>query len=269
MRSIGLIATDLDGTLVDEGSPDIDGRYFDAIRTLSGLGIRVAAFTGRHIDSARRLFGPVADLVTYVCDNGAIIGTGDSVIRTFPMPEELYRSVLTECMVLPECRLLATTAGCGYVPADSPDRFVSMLRDRYRFDVQVCEHMEEIKGVIKFSVFNQVNVGDATARVRDHFQESLYSVVAGTNWVDFMMPEVGKGKALRELLAELSMEAEECIAFGDQMNDLEMIQLAGIGCAVSTAVPACKEAADRIVEPWNSCGVLKVLTEIIENGGKL
>jgi len=92
-----VIATDVDGTLVGEGSPVIAPEYFQAIRDLTLMGVRVAAFTGRHIDSVRLLFEPVKELVD---ENGA--ASADMVpgmaIQAAVMGSEAHHPLLQACM---------------------------------------------------------------------------------------------------------------------------------------------------------------------------
>ena len=67
---IRLIATDLDGTLLErDGSLPED--TFDVVRMLNEQGIRFAASSGRQYGNLVRLFAPVADRMAFVCENGA------------------------------------------------------------------------------------------------------------------------------------------------------------------------------------------------------
>ena len=68
---IRLIATDLDGTLLDHSGKLPEGT-FETVRHLTGMGIRFAACSGRQYGNLIRLFGPVADQMAFVCENGAL-----------------------------------------------------------------------------------------------------------------------------------------------------------------------------------------------------
>ena len=73
----------------------------------------------------------------------------------------------------------------------------------------------------------------------------------------------GKGNALRALCEKLDLDTSESVAFGDGLNDADMLRAAGRGCAMQNAVPAVKEAADVTVETNNDAGVGKEIFRLL------
>ena len=71
---IKLIASDIDGTLVADGTADINPEIYEVISKLHDRGIAIAVATGRHWKSIDNLFTPIADKIFYIADNGAYIG---------------------------------------------------------------------------------------------------------------------------------------------------------------------------------------------------
>ena len=65
---IKLIASDLDGTLLQNGAQELDPIIFDQIRTLKENGIHFAAASGRQYPNLRRLFAPVQDDISYIAE---------------------------------------------------------------------------------------------------------------------------------------------------------------------------------------------------------
>ena len=70
---IRLIACDIDGTLLPEGSTELEPAVYTQIRRLSERGIFFCPASGRQYSSLRRLFAPVADQLFYLCENGAVV----------------------------------------------------------------------------------------------------------------------------------------------------------------------------------------------------
>ena len=62
-------------------------------------------------------------------------------------------------------------------------------------------------------------------------------VTSGNIWIDFIAPGTNKGAALEKLINRLDIKPEECMAFGDQYNDVEMLQFVGTSYAMSNAAP--------------------------------
>mgnify|MGYP000388097175 CR=1 FL=1 len=65
---VKLIASDLDGTLLQNGARDVNPIVFDQIRTLKEHGILFAAASGRQYLNLRRLFTPVQDDIAYIAE---------------------------------------------------------------------------------------------------------------------------------------------------------------------------------------------------------
>ena len=71
---IRLIATDIDGTLVEDGTTVINTEIYDIILKLREKGIQFAVASGRNWNSIENLFKPVCEKIFYISDNGAYIG---------------------------------------------------------------------------------------------------------------------------------------------------------------------------------------------------
>lgn len=70
---IKLVASDVDGTLVPDGTFEINPEIYDVIKKLKEKGITFAAASGRQYASLKKLFAPVADLILYIPDNGGFV----------------------------------------------------------------------------------------------------------------------------------------------------------------------------------------------------
>ena len=77
--------------------------------------------------------------------------------------------------------------------------------------------------------------------------------------MDCMAPEINKGAAVRTLQESLGIAPEETMAFGDQMNDIEMLGRAYYSFAVGNARAEVKKAARFQADRNVNDGVLKVL----------
>lgn len=88
---IKLIATDVDGTLVKDGTMTINPEYMTVIRKLTELGITFVVCSGRQCDSERKLFEPVKDLVYFVSDGGTVIRKNDKILKVHTLPDEVWK----------------------------------------------------------------------------------------------------------------------------------------------------------------------------------
>lgn len=76
---------------------------------------------------------------------------------------------------------------------------------------------------------------------------------------------VNKWSAIEFLLDKLDIQKEEVIAIGDNINDKEMIEEAGLGVVMGNSNPKMKEIADKIVADNNSEGVLEAIKNYVLN----
>ncbi|MBI1258806.1 MAG: HAD-IIB family hydrolase, partial [Chloroflexi bacterium] len=87
---------------------------------------------------------------------------------------------------------------------------------------------------------------------------------AGVPWmVEILPPGTSKGVALKQLLKDMKVNPENILAVGDAENDIEMLQLAGIGVAMGQAAQNVKDAADWVTTTCDEDGVAVALERYV------
>ena len=87
----------------------------------------------------------------------------------------------------------------------------------------------------------------------------IYVTSSSSNRIEISNCSASKDGALAFLLEKLRLDPQELLAFGDGENDADMLEFAGIGAAVSNAVPECREAADFICPSHDADGPAQVI----------
>lgn len=97
----------------------------------------------------------------------------------------------------------------------------------------------------------------AKRRLSDRFRFVVHAYKGGTSCYngEIIPRNVDKGQAMSQVCEYLGRSLTDTVAFGDSMNDLEMIQCAGVGIAMGNACPELKEAADLVCESVEEDGV--------------
>ena len=116
---------------------------------------------------------------------------------------------------------------------------------------QVVDDVTKLKGpFLKLATANMVShdVSDCLRRLQEKYSPALKVVTSGNIWIDFIVPGYNKGTALQTFLDLFGVKPEECIAFGDQYNDIEMLELAGQGYAMSAAAPGIAAHAEYVTD---------------------
>jgi Cof subfamily protein (haloacid dehalogenase superfamily) len=91
------------------------------------------------------------------------------------------------------------------------------------------------------------------------FGQSLNIYTSKPTYLEVMDPQGSKSNAVRFLIGRMQLDRTEVIAMGDNFNDREMIQFAGMGVAMGNAPDEIKQAADYITDTNNNDGVRKAL----------
>lgn len=88
---IKLIATDIDGTLVKDGTLMINPEYMTVIEQLTQKGILFVVCSGRQFSSEKKLFASIKDKLLYISDGGTVVRTPNEILKTYPMSDELWK----------------------------------------------------------------------------------------------------------------------------------------------------------------------------------
>ena len=89
-------------------------------------------------------------------------------------------------------------------------------------------------------------------------------VISGQNWVDVMVANANKGNGIRRIQQSLGIGREQTMAFGDFLNDPEMMDAAAYSFAMANAHPLLKERA-RYLSPGNAAnGVVRTIKSVLQ-----
>ena len=89
----------------------------------------------------------------------------------------------------------------------------------------------------------------------------LSVILSGYSWVDVMKPGVDKGSAMRTLQRLRGLTPDECMAFGDYLNDREMLMAVTESYAMDNALDSIKKIAKHIAPGNDENGVIRVIRE--------
>ncbi len=267
---IKLIASDVDGTLIKDSTPDLYPEMVDTIRELKKKGILFCAASGRQYGSLRNVFREVADDVAYIAENGAYICYRDKDISVTPMKREHIEGIVDMLRsYYGECDIVVSTPAGSLIESKNKEFLDLMTYGYHNTYRQVEDVLKEKTEIIKVAVYRKDSIRDLGDRIFiPAWKNKVKVCMAGEEWVDFMDAGVDKGNALRILENYLGIEKRETIAFGDNDNDIGMMLAAGCGYAVDTAVLEVRQAADRICPGWRQKGVCQVIRkEVLEDAG--
>ena len=273
--TIKLIATDLDGTLLDpKGQVDLP-RLEKILDQLEERGIRFVIATGNEIHRVKQLLGHLTERVVLIVANGARIFEGNQLLQAQTWDDDMVNRAL-EFFKGRECQdqFVVTSMNGGFVKEGTVFTQLEnfMTPEMIDFFYQRMNFVEELEshlfgGVLKMSLVVGEERSDSVLEEINHlFNGHVQAVSSGYGCIDILQSGIHKAWGLQELLKRWDIKAEEIMAFGDSENDVEMLQLAGIAYAMENADDKAKAVATDFAPSNSQAGVYQVLEDWLEKG---
>lgn len=222
---IKFIASDLDGTILRNGAQSVDPSLIEVIDRLTSMGYIFAPASGRQITSLKRLFEPISDKLMYIAENGALVEYKGEVIAKTPMEKQLALDLINDFTKLPHCEALVSGQHTAYIKPKS-EAFEYRMTKVVNYHTTKVERFEDIKeDIIKVSVCDMSGIVNSKDYLMNTWgvNEKLEAAVSGELFLDFVDSKVSKGNAIEKIQEHFNITADECMAFGDNYNDIAML----------------------------------------------
>ena len=140
------------------------------------------------------------------------------------------------------------------------------LRDSYGFEMKEIDDLSKLesKDIIKFTIYHPTACEEmCTPLFIPSWKDKAQLAAAGKEWVDCNPLGVSKGTAIEFLQNHFGIAPDEICTFGDNLNDIEMLQSATTSYAVANAREEVRAAASQTCAPYWENGVLQKLKEML------
>lgn len=261
---IKYIATDMDGTLLDS-QKKLPEELADVVHALKALGVRFIIASGRQAATLRRDLGELAQDMILFAENGTVVMEGNERLFVSPMEKADVRRVLEKTRALEGAHAVLCRPDVAIIEESAPEVFrrnVKMYYESTQIVPDLLAVCDEFDDVCKIAFYDE---GDAEHHeypvLRSLFGESLSVILSGYSWVDLMRPGVHKGSAMQKLQKLKGVLPEACMAFGDYLNDKEMLEAVGESYAMENGLDEVKAVCKYIAPSNDENGVMRVIKE--------
>lgn len=263
------IVSDMDGTLLKEDKT-ISQKNLDAIRYFQENGGSFTIASGRVYQSVACYYEELRPRLPIISHNGGVI---TDPITHKPLYCKLlegpYREIANEIH-----RQFPWLGIEGFTPSqilfftDNPYVRKHINDEKLFPDNQIQWHSldEETEEWCKILFACETDQADELEKHLPPLYPAYHFVRSEAHYFELLPPGVNKGTALAELLKICQLNADKCYAVGDNMNDKELLSVAGIGVAVKNASEGLRQLADIVLDVTNEEDAISHLIEMIDKG---
>lgn len=234
-----VIATDLDGTLLNS-EHQLDPFTVATVRRLAGEGVHFVIATGRHycdVAGIRDVLGIRPYLVT---SNGARVhAPDDTMIHSSNLSSQAVRRLVQPDIVGAHGRVIVNLFAddAWFIDRDAPELLAFHQDSGFRYQVVDMQSQAGTDIAKVLYIGEPADLAQVAANLEREFGDTLYVTYSLPDCLEVMTSNVSKGRALQFVLAQLGVEASRCVAFGDNMNDIDLLETAGYPFMMNNANP--------------------------------
>ena len=261
-----LIAFDLDGTLLNTDE-QISPYTKEILKRLRTKGMHLTLATGRFLPAVKEYADALNIECPLIMSNGSILQTRQGImISQFYLLPETVEIIIDSCRN-EKVEMLALIDNIFYYKNQTGRKEMAYKGEPY--EKQEAEDWydlgDKLSRINKFSIINPYSKTEID-RLNEVLKPRLVGltqmVQTGPNIIEMQPHGITKAAGLRKVAAQIGIDMQQIIAFGDHNNDVEMLAEAGLGIAVGNASPACIEHADLQIASSDQDGPAHFLEEI-------
>lgn len=246
---VKFIACDLDGTLLLNGAQSVDESAIQYIDRLVESGVIFAPASGRQITSLKRLFEPISNKLAYIAENGALVEYRGETIGKTPMDRKLALEIIEDVIAQPNCEVLVSGEHTAYIKPKSEEYHYRMTKIVNYHTTLVDKFTDIDEDILKIAVCDMSGIKNSKDHFINKWSDRASVLVSGELYLDFMDSAVNKGRGIEQIQNYFGLKPEECMAFGDNYNDIAMLDKVYYSYVMEKAASDVKKHG-RFITGW-------------------
>lgn len=254
---------DMDGTLLNSNK-QLPEKLDQMITILKDRNICFGIASGRQYFNLYHQFQAYAKDMLFIAENGGIVYEGETPFYTDEISYDELVPIIERMRLCKGAYPVVCGVKSAYIEVTDPD-FVenaSMYYHRLQIVDDLIEAMKHDQ-IAKIAVWDSINSEQNCYPYLKEHTGKLRSVVSGKDWMDISNPSVSKGKAIRVLKEKEQLTSDDFIAFGDFMNDYEMMKECTYSYAMSNAHEELKKVCNFETCSNDEDGVVKGVCSLL------
>lgn len=268
--SIRLIALDMDGTLLNPAG-QLTERTIKALRAARSRGVVVTLSSGRMPCALRRFVEALDIDAPLICYNGALVADSktEQAISSLPLSAELGREIALCCEGL--SLHIQAYRGDAFVCAQHgrfAQDYLDFLKGSGRLEITGAPLSESLDFDTPkmLAIDTPERIAEVLPALKEVFAGRVRVATSQPRFIEFVSPAAGKAAALAQLSERLGIARSDVAAFGDGLNDLDMIEWAGRGYAMANGHSEVIRRADCLAPSNAEDGVAQAVEAMLRDG---
>ncbi|MBM7556294.1 HAD family hydrolase [Halanaerobacter jeridensis] len=257
-----LVVLDLDGTLLTNDSI-ISSYSKEILLDLAAQDVKIILASGRPYQSMLAFAKELELNTPLIANNGALIKrpSGEVLAQNF-IEVELAEQILNYAKQRDlHISFYFTDQICVEEITDKADVHIEEEKVMPQAVGDLKKRLDEPPINILFNIDKKI-MRKTVRDLKKRFGESLSIVQTTENYIDVTGQNVNKGVGLKALLKKYNLSPQDVVSFGNNYNDLDMLELADLGVVTDNAPQEVKEQADMVTVSNEEHGVAKALEKI-------
>lgn len=260
-----LLALDIDDTITLEPTQAPE-KIVQAVDRARAAGIRVTLATGRGYFASSMIIRQLKICEPVINYGGAIVSDpfDGSMVYSTEIAPELVTDVLDTAKKLGvHAHIYQGDTVIGESKNQYMEAYCSRLSLPNRYDSDIMgRKWSNVPKVLMMTT--EEHAAELRPALQEKYRGRLKVSGSSKGFIEFNHPSAHKGSGLAHVAERLGISREETVAVGDNSLDMEMIQWAGLGCAVANGLETVKAAADLVIPSCAEYGVAQLIDGLID-----
>ena len=288
-----LVAIDLDGTLLNSYGI-ITENTKKIIKKVEEQGVNIILASGRPIDSIQAIANEIESKKYFIAGNGAIVYDleKDEIIYENCLKKQKVLEIIKICeensigySIYTEKEILTTALKYNVLyyhkenlkKSEDKKTKISIIQNMEEYikndntsrylKITVCDEDKIVFDSIirKLRNLKDIEVLDVSHMARKTIKQGTEEIAVEYYYTEISRKNVDKWNAIEFLAKKLEIDSKDIMAIGDNINDKQMIENAGLGVAMGQSTPVITNVANEVTSSNNEEGVAKILRKYYKN----
>ena len=250
---IKLIATDMDGTLLNSNNEIQDG-FYEVFNEIQEKEIIFAAASGRQYYNLLDRFKGIEEKMMFIAENGTFVVYKGEELIVNSLDINLARELIKIGRTIKNSYIILCGKKSAYI--ESCDERLIEQTQKYYTRYEIVSDLTKIEDdILKVTICDFSGSENNSNKYFDDYRDKAQIAVSGEIWLDIT--------AIEEIQELLNIKHEETMVFGDYLNDLEMMSSAYHSYAMENAHDDLKKVARFIAKSNDDSGVVHAIKAML------